>query len=239
MRIGVLTLCYNEELLLPAVLKNWQGKVDTHLVLHTDKPWHGQELPHDRSEEISRSFGAYFVRLPWKDEAEQRNWGLAYLYDCDYVLIVDADELYTEADQQTLLSSLGVPGKFDNLDCYRAEKVVTYFKTPDYRLDPPDSHQPVVAVNPKKRLFTETRIPGNYQIPLPISLHHLSYLRDDQRLVHKFQQFEHYDQVKRDWFENTWKTWTPESEDVRAYGREKSKAIYNPMPEELRLLITS
>lgn len=243
MKVGVATLCYNEEETIGAVLKNWKGKVYRHVVFHSDKPWHGQELPHDRTEAICRQYGAEFVRMPWRSETEQRNWANAYLHQCDYVLPIDADELMTLADQTTLLRSLGTPapdGEFyENTDCYRCS-LITYFKTPDYILDPPDRHKPVIAINPKTRLFVDCRIPSTqYQIPLPVNIHHLTYLRSDLRLWHKLQQFEHHDQVRADWFEGLWKKWEPgmQVDNVRAYGYEKSGTARAPMPQELRDLL--
>lgn len=239
MRIGVMTICYNEEQLLPSCLLNWRGKVSRHVVFHTDKPWHGQELPHDRSQRLCEYTGTPFVRLPWRSETEQRNWALGYFHDFDYVLVIDADELLTQEDQKTLLERVGNPQDFeDNQNVYRAERLQTYFKTPEYVLDPPDRHKPVIAISPKKGLFTDCRIPNTDYAPIvPVTVHHLTYLREPMRLFHKLKQFEHHDQVKEGWFENVFSKWTPEADDVRAYGQEKSKAVEKPMPEELKKLL--
>jgi len=240
MRLACLTLSYNDEDLIGAVIKNWQGIVEKHLVLHSDKPWHGKEEKPDRTEEIVKSFPhTEFIRLAWKNEAEQRNWGLARLYDFDYVLIVDSDEFYTRKDQKKILEKISDRSRFyDNYDCYRIANVRTYFKTTDYILDPPDTHKPVVAVNPKKILFKEARIPNtDYQILIDATLHHLSYCRSDEKIKSKLEHFEHYNQIKKDWFEKVWLKWTPEMEDIRAYGHEKSKAKYSPLPEEIKNLI--
>jgi len=243
MRVAVLTICYNEEETIGQVIKNWEGLAHKHLVLHTDKPWNGIDLPPDRSEEIVRSFkNTEFLRLPWKSEMDQRNWGLAYLYDYDYVLIVDADEFYTQKDQDTILSRLGVKNDFeDNQWCYRIPLIETYFKSLDYRLDPPDGHQPVVAVDPKKVVFTDSRLVSTpYQIPIEgTAMHHATYLRNEKRLRSKLTQFEHCDQVRKNWMEEIYKKWTPEMENVRSYGSEQSKAIYNPAPQEIKDLIAN
>ncbi len=237
MKIAVCTITYNEDKLLQMVLKNWEGKVYKHLVLHSDKPWHGHELPRDNSEEITKSFkNTEFKRMYWQSEHLQRSWGLAYLYDYDYVLMVDSDELYEEKDQEKILSSIGVVNRFeDNQNCYRIPQLVTYFKSFDYVLDPPDRHEPVIAVNPKKVTFKDARIPStDYQIPIEgTKIHHLTYLRDDLRLWHKLQQFEHCEAVKSNWFEEKWKKWTPDMEDIRSYGVERSKAVSYNAPKEI------
>ena len=104
MRIAVLTLVYNEEDTIGGVIKNWEGLVEKHLVLHSDKPWHGGELPPDETENIVKRFKhTEFIRIQWDSETQQRNWGLGRLYDFDYVLIVDADEFYERKDCEKML----------------------------------------------------------------------------------------------------------------------------------------
>jgi hypothetical protein len=208
------------------------------LVLHSDKPWHGEEQPRDKTEEIVRKFGnSEFIRMNWRSEKDQRNWGLARLYDYDYVLIVDADELYTAEDRNKIYNSLGKENRFeDNNYCYRIPKVRTYYKSLNYVLDPPDTHEPIIAVNPKKILFTEARIPNtDYQIPIKATLHHLSYCKSDEKIKNKFQQFEHFNEVKENWYNEVWKT--DRKEDVRAYGVENSKVVFSPAPEEIKNII--
>lgn len=241
MKVGVLTLAYNEEQFIGAVLENWRGKVSRHVVLLSSKPWHGVELPRDKSAEICKHYGVEVISLPWPSETAQRNWGLGYLSDCDYVLQVDADELYEEKDQLTLLSALGTKAGedfVDNTNCYRTSGMITYFKTPDYVLDPPDGHWPVVAINPLKATFMDCRVPSqDYQLVLPITMHHVSYLRNDLRLWHKMQQFEHYNQVRPSWFSDVWQKWEPGMANVRSYGVETSTTKLQPMPDEIRGLI--
>jgi glycosyltransferase involved in cell wall biosynthesis len=213
MKIAVLTITYREAPLLKAVLKNWRGKVYKHLVLESKKPWHGQELPEDGTKQLVESFpNTEYISLNWVSEAIQRNWGLAYLHDYDYVLIVDADELYTTEEQAKILDRIGKKMPFeDNQWCYRIPRIKTYFKTTEYALNPPDYHEPVVAVDPKKVVFTETRqVTTDFQIPIEgVMMHHLTYLRDDMRLFHKLRQFEHCNMVKERWYEDKWLKWTP------------------------------
>ncbi len=242
MKVAVLTICYNEEQFIGSVIKNWEGKISRHLVLLSSKPWHGLELPKDKTRAIAIRRGADVMELPWPSEAAQRNWGLGALSTYDYVLMVDADELYEEADQFKILEALGTNAgtwRVDNKNAYRIDDVVTYFKVPEYKLDPPDTHHPLIAVNPKLVTIKEHRIPSqDFMIPIPdVKMHHVSYLREDLRLYHKFRQFEHHEAVHRGWFANKWQVWTPEMDDVRAYGQEKSKAVPAIMPQEIRTLL--
>ncbi len=242
MRVAVVSIAYREANFIGAVIRNWRGKCEKHLVLLSSAPWHGMSLPDDGTKAIAQRLGAEVIELPFASERSQRNWALGYLHDYNYVLQVDADELYEEADQLKILDALGTSAgewRVDSTNCYRIPKMITYFKSADYVLDPPDLHEPCIAVNPKAITFRDCRIPStDYQLPIPdVKLHHCTYLRENLRLWHKFKQFEHHDQVRQGWFEDTWMKWTPETENVRAYGKEQSKAIPFDMPKEIRDLL--
>jgi len=241
-KIAVLTLCYNEEETLGAVLENWKGNCEKHLVLHTDRPWHGPDQPPDGSEDITGRYShAEFVRLNWRSETAQRNWGLGKLHEYDMVAIVDADELYTQEDIKKIIEKVseqrGVNGTQDV--CFRVPVVRTYFKSHDLVIDPPDSHLPVVVVNPKKILFVDKRAPStDQQVQIPgVTMHHLSYAKSDIKLWHKIQQFEHHDEVHDGWFDRTIKNFNPDLTNVRPYGIQQSKLVGYSLPDELRKLL--
>lgn len=243
MRVAVCTIVYNEDAFIGAVVNNWKGKVAKHLVLSSSIPWHGMSLHADKTNEIAQKLGAEVISRQWSSETSQRNWGLGYLADFDYVLAVDSDELYEESDQLKILESLGQnAGEFrvENTNCYRVPSVVTYFKTPGFVIEPPDTHEPLIAINPRVSVFKDCRLPSQqYVIPIPgVKMHHLTYLREDIRLWHKLHQFEHFDQVRRDWFESVWKKWTPEMVNVRNMGYELARAVPGVMPDEILTLLS-
>jgi glycosyltransferase involved in cell wall biosynthesis len=241
MRLAILTLAYNEEETIEPVIKNWLGLADKHLVLLSSKPWHGKPEEPDKTEEICKRYELDVVKMNWQSETEQRNWGLAYLYDYDYVMVVDADELWLYEDQVKVYEILSkgkenVLGGLAKEHCYRASKVATYWKDTDRILDPPDSHKPIIAVNPKKVLFTEHRaVQGIDQPEIDMELHHLSYCKSDKKIFNKIKQFEHYDQIRKNWYQEIWEG--DQVEDVRPYGPEKSRVINKPLPEGLKQLI--
>ena len=101
--IAVLTIAYNEEQYIGACIKQFKGLINKHLVLLSTKPWNGQAYNKDRTEQIARSLSAEVIMQFWQTEHEQRNWGLAYLYNYDYVFIVDADEMYSKLDIEKIL----------------------------------------------------------------------------------------------------------------------------------------
>jgi len=115
MKIAVLTIAYNEEEYIRACIR--QFKPLHHLVLVSTRNWKGVEL-HNKTAIIARQEGAEVIEAYWDNETNQRNYGLARLYDYDYVLIVDADEFYTPDDIQKIKDTLG------DEKCYRCPNTI-------------------------------------------------------------------------------------------------------------------
>jgi len=241
-KIGVCTIAYNESQYIGACIRNWRGLVDKHLVLVSSKPWNGVPVPDDGTADIARAEGADVEVDFWASEKDQRNHGLMRLYDYDYVLIVDADELYTRSVQDALLERLNDPidksWRTDRpVPAFRIESMTTYWKTHEYVFDPPDLHKPIIAVDPKQLLCDEHRQFGTDYAPLiPGTCHHFSWAKSDDKVKEKIQSFSHADGIYKNWYEEIWEVWTPGSGiQVRPYGRdiERSVATYRPAPQEI------
>lgn len=250
-KFAVCTVAYNESEHIGQCIKNWEGVVDTHLVLVSSRPWNGSPEEDDGTYRIAKNSSAKTILGYWKTEAEQRNFGLAYLYDYDYVFIVDADEFYTKEDQAKMLADISEPiRKAYRLDkwvpAFRANKVKTYWKTPEYVYSPGDRHKPVIAVNPKEARFLDMRnlcsfeYTGIEHMPfVDATMHHMSYAKSDAKVLEKINSFSHFDIIHPGWYDNVWKKWTPGSDMlVRPYGIEQSVAAYDPAPQEILELLS-
>ena len=229
--IAVLTIAYNEEQYIGACIKQFKGLINKHLVLLSTKPWNGQAYNKDRTEQIARSLSAEVIMQFWQTEHEQRNWGLAYLYNYDYVFIVDADEMYSKLDIEKILETL-----YNKQEpCFRISNIKTYWKTKDYIIYPADTHEPVIIVNPKMVKFKQHRNlqqiqDSVYQQDIPVIeeviMHHYSYAKSDMKIKEKIQSFSHCNEMDKNWYENTWKKWQPDKKTfLRLYNNQESIAI--------------
>lgn len=251
MKIAILTLAYNEAEHIRACVKNWGWTGLRHVVLVSTKPWNGSPQEDDNTVIIAKDAGAEVVIRFWDTEASQREWGLGLLHDYDYVLIVDPDEYYTKKAQERILEILNDPrdemGRYKKIPAFRAENMVTYWKTPDYVFSPPDSHKPYIAVDPKQVRFNDKRQvqpqdasePFQQYAPLlPVTVHHFSWVKSDTKVAEKIQSYSHcrdFDGEK--WYEDIWLKWQPGSGAlIRPYGIEKSVAVKNPAPDEIKRL---
>jgi len=255
MRIAVCSVAMNESEYIGVCIDNWKDLVEKHLVLVSLKPWNGPRLGDDGTFGIAKRHGAEVIAGEWKSEAEQRSWGLARLYDYDYVLQVDPDELYTKQDQISIINRLnqnnGIDVGFDpsrKIAGFRCPKMITYWKTSDYILDPADNHKPVIAVDPKQlychehRQFKYMSHEDDYLSYAPIvegiTCHHMSWAKPDDKVKAKIEAYSHAEWINNNWFYDVWMKWQPGSDMLcRPYGEEKSRSLLSPAPSEIVQLI--
>ena len=212
MTVGILTIAYNEERFIEGCIRQFAGiPIERHLVLISEKPWHGDTLIPDHTAEIAEANGAEVVSSVWKSEDVQRNFGMELLSDCDWILVVDADERYSNfAIKQWLLflSKAEYPA-------YGIGRLKTYWKDPEHVIEPEENGGLIVAVRPGVR-FTDKRCINSAWTFLPkeIIMHHFSYVRSDEDMWKKITSFEHQHEIVPNWYEEVWKAWTPEMERI-------------------------
>jgi glycosyltransferase involved in cell wall biosynthesis len=224
MKIGILTVAYREEYFIADCVNQFKGRGFQHLVLVSDTPWHGEREPMDETVELAERVGAKVIVSDWSTEAEQRNYGLKELRENDWVLIVDADEEYEKGSVDSLLTFLETA----NLPAYGIGKIATYWKTKEYRIDPPESGGLIVAVKPTVQFYDKRCVSSEWDfLPEDIVMHHYSYVRDDLGMRRKIATFEHANEIVPNWYEEVWCKWTPESQNLHPVHPESfARAIY-------------
>ena len=100
--IDVMIITYNESMNLPHCLAALQGWTQKIFVIDSGST--------DGTQELARSMGAEVLHHDWEGYAHQKNWGLRHLpFESDWILIVDADEVITEAVRKRLLEIASHP----------------------------------------------------------------------------------------------------------------------------------
>jgi len=234
-KIAIMTLAFNEADILPQCVKQFEGYGLDHYVFISSRPWNGN-LINDKTKEVAESLDVTVFYRYWKNETDQRNWAVARLYDYDYILVVDADEMYTREGIELILHSLEERSE----PLFRCFAVFTYWKTLEWILEPKDKHKPVIAIDPKKAEFYEYRIPrllhdvsyAQYQPTINVDMHHLSWVKSDDKVKEKIASYSHCNNIRENWFEEVWLKWTPEMKNIRPYGVETSCAV-NVKPPNL------
>ena len=216
-------------------IRQFKPFVERHTVLVSSKPWFGAAGKDDGTAELARKDGAEVCIQHWQSEEEQRNWGLSLLMDFDYVLIVDADELYSRSGIETMIATI----ESRHAPYFRIREMRTYWKTTNYVCAPLEGWDaPVVAVDPKQVRFYKQRqvehISGTRSLTaatLPGTLHHMSWVKSDEKIRQKIGSFSHAEHIRPGWYENVWLRWTPEMRDIAPYSFEEMHAVYSPCPD--------
>lgn len=137
----------------------------------------------------------------WTGEAETRNAGMRFLSDCDYIFMVDSDEILLDEDLRTL-ASLCRTERHPVI----AVKLFTYWKTPDYVIDPPEDGAIKMVLRQDQRM-TGIREVNAETHTSDVSCHHLSYVRTDDEVREKLRLSGHSHEMRTDWYEQVWKAW--------------------------------
>lgn len=208
MKFGAAVLCANEWRFMPAVLGQLFPVADRLLVLRNKIALSGEPmalLPIPAFPDGPPYFEAR--QGSWASEHEARNAAMEILSDCDYVFVVDSDEILSR-DALSLLCSVCERSRPRAI----AARFYTYWKTPEFRIDPPEakpleSSAPVVVRRDVR--FTKHRIIDNGEVLIPpvFMVHHLSYVRTDEEMFEKLRTFGHADEVVPRWFDDVWKRW--------------------------------
>ncbi len=227
---------YNEENLIRGCLS---GLKDIFNIVGISKPWMGTHTYFDKSEEYAREMGAYVLKQDFRTEHEQRTAisKLAKEMGYDYVLIIDADEFYTREDIQKIIKKI----EETRSEVYKIATEVLFWKNENWETIPRIKNARVGAV--KAGLdFRLTRNPNsnseiNY-FPVDAIMYHFSYAGSDEHIYSKISHFSHAAEMNPLWFEEVYKKWTPEMENLHpSVGASHyfKKAIPVECPEEIKL----
>jgi hypothetical protein len=146
----------------------------------------------------------------WKSETDQRNYTLAYAqaHGYEYGLIIDADEVY---DSAQLTNAISLAHQQRDVAVWHMNWF-TYWRSPDYRIDPIEPYQPPILIHLGYAAFVETRnaIGAKHELipPTTCMCHHLSYALTDEALRRKhIMQPGHSQSAYPEWYESKWCAW--------------------------------
>lgn len=190
-------------------------------VLISDRPWSGSAAP------MSRAAAVSFIRsLPdpgekirvvegtWADEETQRNAGLDAIFarGYEYAWIIDGDEVYHPKAVRRMKDYMVRHPQVEVWDC----GIVTYWKSPELVIEPPEPLQAVVGVRRGSARFVSVRHTNSScvgSIPRDVGeCHHLSYAGPNERIKRKLETFSHSQEVVDGWFERVWLAWDEDTE---------------------------
>jgi len=235
MRIGIITVAFNEPDFIVPCIKQFDGFNFPHIVLISKKPWRGN-YSMDHTWALARTHNIYGETIidEWPDQATQFNFGLELLQreEIDWALIVDADEFYTAFDIGRLVGQM----KQTRNEIIVCPYMSVYWKTPEFLLTPKQHDNPVIAIKTNKRFIEKRQPDAGTMINTNAEMHHMSYVRTDEQMKKKIETFEHSHEFNTDdWYNNVWLKWAEDSINLHPTIPTKfGKAIRMHAPEEIR-----
>lgn len=200
MRVASVATAYNEATFIGKHLKHMPDWVDKQVVLVSEKPWYGEELPDDGTAKIAEEAGATAIVYPWPNETEQRNAGQDFLMDYDWILNLEPDEFLDNDNWEKLRKFLE---SNPSSPAYAVKQEVYWGR--GFRSDPPEDFVPIIVTKPWVR-FTDKRVVGSEWAVLPdIFIHHFAWARTDAEIWKKVSHYSHaVDFDVNDWYEKVW-----------------------------------
>lgn len=206
---GVQILAWRDECFIESVLSRVLKSFKPEEVLGVmGKPYASGDWPEDGTRSIFEKYGIRILDVGDLPEHERRNKALDEL-GTDYCFIVDADELWEPGDFEKIKDVVVNNAALEGV----ATSIYTYWKTPEWRIDPPEPHKAGVLVKKTVR-FVNCRL-HNAQITALLNevyIHHYSYVGDDARIQQKLAHLSApgivgLHPVVPGWYENVWKKW--------------------------------
>lgn len=212
--VAALYCVYHDDIWLPFSYRSIYPVVERIYFFVSERPWNGPKTDNAETIECINNLAdpdrkVQLIRDDWGDQVAQRNFSLAQAIvdGFQYGMIVDADEIY---ESEQLWEMLRYAVSRPEVDCWHA-KWLTYWKSPQFRIDPIEPYDPPVLVKLGSCGFVETRNPqGEKHELIPPSLglcHHMSYARPDELIQRKIASISAAPQIRPEWYEEVWKAW--------------------------------
>lgn len=228
MRFASVAICYHEPRLIAPHLDHIPDWVEENLVLVSEKPWQGEPLGEDKTPEIAEDHGGTVIVHPWASEEEQRNAGQDYLYDYDWIIVLDPDEFLSDKDWNRLRTFLETAEG----DAYVVDHQRVFYK--DKEVSPHSDYQMLIAVRPTVR-FVDKRVCDSAFGVAPIELLHMSWARTNEEILSKITHYAHAHELNEGWYENVWLA--DKTENLHPKTPETLKALIDPiLPPEIERL---
>lgn len=225
MKIGLVCPVFNEPELIGPFCRHWRQRVDDAVVMVSLSSYYGNEQADTLTEEIASSYFKTTLGT-WRLDDSQRNEGLFYLRDCDWIITADSDEFMTQKEWLKLWEFLS---KTD-------ADVVTvnqrpYFKDWEHVITD-NRWSPVFAVRPHVR-FTHIRSVDSKNVGhADVTMHHLSWCRP-KNIEKKIRTYAHASNFKKEWVEyyNNWEGGEVKFPDCTL------QTEIDPLPQEIAILL--
>ena len=248
-RIAILPVMEFDDPYFPYSVESVIDSVDYLLFSVNERSWGNSEI---KLTDENRTFITEFVKTNpkfkllignWEEEHIQHNANIecALSLGADIIFCTSCDQIYGDGDPKKIMDIL----ESSDADLVRVQWM-TFWKTdPLCAVWPPEVYQPVIAFKPKnfryqgvsegKAIDKDGNFRDTKQIVLSVNdvkVYHFSFARSDEFVKHKMEMSSHRHQHIPEWYDNVWKKWRPEMENIHpAWPAQWKKAIPFPLEQ--------
>ncbi|MCB0310625.1 MAG: hypothetical protein KDD42_05290 [Bdellovibrionales bacterium] len=240
--IAAMMHVYHDDIWLPFAYSSTYETADAYYFIVNSVPWHGSATDNSSTLKVIEALPdpenkKKILKGYWPDEVAQRNFAIDSISQDlhSHVFIVDADEIYQSA---TLPQAFSYALDRPEVGCWHT-KMVTYWKSARYRVDPIEPFDPPIFFEIGRGSFVEARniLADAHELipPEHILCHHMSYARPNELIKRKLSHFSHALQLVPNWYEDKWLAWDSNHalEDLHPVMPEQFKRIVEVQPEIL------
>lgn len=225
-KIAAVYCVYEDSGFLHESVRRIYDLMDKIVFLVNFKPWNGNGNKKFIEDTFSTILNIYdpdkkleIISSYWESEAEQRNFGLDHLNknNIDWCFIIDDDEMYNFEELKKAIHEK----IFKSKDFVFLSPHQVYWKARNFCIDKIALALPSFCRTDRKLLyFNDARAiivnGGTWYTFQPYELvcHHFSYIRNDDQMQRKIQNFSHADPSLKDWYKNVWLKWQINSENL-------------------------
>ncbi|MCB9030519.1 MAG: hypothetical protein H6619_05660 [Deltaproteobacteria bacterium] len=255
MKFGACYCLYDDHEYLDLSLQCVEKYLDKVIFLISNIPWNGKKSDNSKTIEHVKKLCARNPKFElhfgdWDNEVVQRNYGLELFYKegIDYYFLIDTDELYHQHEFERIIQFIKICPQFSAFHI----EWNTYWSKDYFKIWPREGYRPVICVKTDSFQFNAIRhgttavkrteqgiieTDGEYNgviIPPEVGIcYHLSYARDDQYMQRKLETNSHAPEFIQNWYENIWKRWTPQMQNLHPVTPEQYQQA---VPEDLAAL---
>lgn len=231
MKLGAVSLVYNEEPLVKGCIRSLKKYIDKHVMCVSTHPYYGEPQEQDRSDIIAEEEGAIVIPGQWPLDHMQRNTGIAYLgEEYDWIICTDVDMWLTEECLKNLMKEL----KNSTENAYVISQRAYWRDTSHVLAD--DYFMPVIAIRPHVRFVHIGNVDCSYKAITSCPIDHLNWC-EPKDILKKVKTYSHAPEFNQplveQWYENTFLRWREGDKAVMPDGKEFNVRRHE-LPEELK-----
>ena len=236
MKIGVLMCAFREKSKIESSIKQFSGLVDNIVIACSKSSWENNILTDD-TYDLAVKAGATVRLHSWKDEKDQKNWGMELLSSMDWVIISAPDMYMTRESLVNLLDYLENNTSPSERAIGCAMK--TYWKNLNTIIKP-DWDFNTVAIRPTERFEYSSRLKNwtTFNKAPGVLVHHLSWVKTDSEMQTKLLTYTHANELVDSWYENVWLRWHKDMTNFHPTSpSDYNRTVKYELPKEIRELL--